>query len=710
MSEPVTIGGQTFINDPDKGWIDRKTKIPADKGLIRLLDSLEIKPVESRLKIKIDRSRDPVFLNGQKFVYDKNSGWIDEKTKTKVPDSLQKILESATKPAIQDMVTATEMVAETFGAVGVVAKQRVRIKQPPVQKNKQATANRIANNKNQLIINTQLVKMITHLSSINSLIQQRKEQDIAVARNVSDQLDEAKIENAAQSDTITANTQDATKQSGPDLFLLAAGGLLIANYIDPIMNVVTTLSDGLYKLGSFTMDVVKAINSAFTFISGGNKESAPTSTPSTPAPAQPEKTESRPDSVDNASSGITVPATPNQPVETPVQPKPEQQPKSRNEAPASAVSKPVKPATSPTATPVSKPTGSPTVTSPTRPSSPVTPSPTPQTPVASKIDGGIFSSDLAVRIKALTDATQTPTPQTPVASKITAGKLSSDPAIRNRAFAEDAKKQPKGNINPSDVLEFTGRSGDQNHFNLLEPETKQAILSAAQEYKQTTGQKLIINSARRTREEQQVLWNNRHTNPNPVAPPGTSNHESGWSVDIGQRGDPTAKSILEKHGMIWFGAGDPVHYTLKGHGEGGGAGGTGGAGGLAGAVGSAINQGIDTVADIIKGMASIVNTKSTPLEGGVASIAKANAGEYTSKSLKMEAAQSERHADMVQATNPPPAPTPTAASLPNLNSNKPDLGIKTPATNDDKRIVYDYLRYFKVLPENSSAPAMVLAK
>ena len=653
MSEPVTIGGQTFINDPDKGWIDRKTKIPADKGLIRLLDSLEIKPVESRLKIKIDRSRDPVFLNGQKFVYDKNSGWIDEKTKTKVPDSLQKILESATKPAIQDMVTATEMVAETFGTVGVAAKQRVRIKQQPQQK-KQATANRIVNNKNQLVINTQLVKMITHLSSINGLIQQRKEQDITAARNVSDQLDEAKIENAAQSDTVTNNTQDATKQSGSNMLLLAAGGLLIANYIDPIVNIVTSVAEGMYKLGSFTIDIIRAINNTFSSITNGGSNletrEAPSASEAPAASSSPAKTPE----VNNQQPTVQASPTP-----------------SAAAAPASNESQPVR----------ANNAGGSSTSSP-----------------ANRNTGG------SARAQKLT-----PAPQTPTTSKITAGKLSSDPAVRNKAFA-DAKKQPKGNINPSDVLQFTGRSGDQNHFNLLEPETKQAILSAAQEYKQTTGQKLIINSARRTREEQQVLWNNRHTNPNPVAPPGTSNHESGWSVDIGQRGDPTAKSILEKYGMIWFGAGDPVHYTLKGHGEGGGAGGTGGAGGLAGAVGSAINQGIDTVADIIKGMASIVNTKSTPLEGGVASIAKANAGEYTSKSLKMEAAQSERHADMVQATNPPPAPTPTAASLPNLNSNKPDLGIKTPATNDDKRIVYDYLRYFKVLPENSSAPAMVLAK
>ena len=80
---PVTIGDQKFIKDFNKGWIDSKTKQPADKGLIRLLDSLVIdEPVLKKLRTKIDKRIEPISIAGQKFVFDVNQGWVDEKTKT----------------------------------------------------------------------------------------------------------------------------------------------------------------------------------------------------------------------------------------------------------------------------------------------------------------------------------------------------------------------------------------------------------------------------------------------------------------------------------------------------------------------------------------------------------------------------------------------------------------------------------------------------
>ena len=39
MAEPVKIGDQTFVKTGSV-WIDKKTKQPADKGLIALLDSV----------------------------------------------------------------------------------------------------------------------------------------------------------------------------------------------------------------------------------------------------------------------------------------------------------------------------------------------------------------------------------------------------------------------------------------------------------------------------------------------------------------------------------------------------------------------------------------------------------------------------------------------------------------------------------------------
>jgi hypothetical protein len=95
MSESVTIGDQAFIKDPNKGWIDKKTKQPADKGLLRLLDSLDIQPVKARLKVDIDNSIEPITLGpNEKYVFDKNSGWIDSKTKQPAKPDMLKLLDS----------------------------------------------------------------------------------------------------------------------------------------------------------------------------------------------------------------------------------------------------------------------------------------------------------------------------------------------------------------------------------------------------------------------------------------------------------------------------------------------------------------------------------------------------------------------------------------------------------------------------------------
>jgi hypothetical protein len=95
MSESVTIGDQAFIKDPKKGWIDKKTKQPADKGLLRLLDSLDIQPVKARLKVDIDNSIEPITLGpNEKYVFDKNSGWIDSKTKQPAKPDMLKLLDS----------------------------------------------------------------------------------------------------------------------------------------------------------------------------------------------------------------------------------------------------------------------------------------------------------------------------------------------------------------------------------------------------------------------------------------------------------------------------------------------------------------------------------------------------------------------------------------------------------------------------------------
>jgi D-alanyl-D-alanine carboxypeptidase len=78
----------------------------------------------------------------------------------------------------------------------------------------------------------------------------------------------------------------------------------------------------------------------------------------------------------------------------------------------------------------------------------------------------------------------------------------------------------------------------------------------------------------RTRAIQQGLWDNRHTNPNPVAPPGTSRHEGGFAFDVpgvayrDNRGrihqtalGRTIIPIFARHGFAWGGSfNDPPHF------------------------------------------------------------------------------------------------------------------------------------------------------
>src|SRR5919199_243410 len=60
-------------------------------------------------------------------------------------------------------------------------------------------------------------------------------------------------------------------------------------------------------------------------------------------------------------------------------------------------------------------------------------------------------------------------------------------------------------------------------FPFLQPSAKQALQRAIQE----RGVKMVVNSAFRTIAQQMLLYRDRDSNPNPVAAPGTSNHQKG---------------------------------------------------------------------------------------------------------------------------------------------------------------------------------------
>jgi len=72
---------------------------------------------------------------------------------------------------------------------------------------------------------------------------------------------------------------------------------------------------------------------------------------------------------------------------------------------------------------------------------------------------------------------------------------------------------------------------------------------------------LRITSVRRSTTEQLKLWNARHSNPYPVAPPGTSYHEYGRAWDmVGPAAELRHAGLTWKSwGGQWFES-DPIHF------------------------------------------------------------------------------------------------------------------------------------------------------
>lgn len=96
-------------------------------------------------------------------------------------------------------------------------------------------------------------------------------------------------------------------------------------------------------------------------------------------------------------------------------------------------------------------------------------------------------------------------------------------------------------------------------FPYLQAQAKQALQKAIDD----RGVPMQINSAYRTIAQQMLLYNDRLNNPNPVAPPGQSNHQTGLAIDIE---DPRGwEPYLMRYG--WYPLpGDPPHFDYGGSG------------------------------------------------------------------------------------------------------------------------------------------------
>ena len=96
-------------------------------------------------------------------------------------------------------------------------------------------------------------------------------------------------------------------------------------------------------------------------------------------------------------------------------------------------------------------------------------------------------------------------------------------------------------------------------FPYVQASAKQALQGAIQD----RGMKMQVNSAYRTIAQQMLLYNDRFNNGNPVAPPGTSNHQTGLAIDIE---DPRGwEPYLMKYGWNPL-LGDEPHFNYEGGG------------------------------------------------------------------------------------------------------------------------------------------------
>jgi hypothetical protein len=90
-----------------------------------------------------------------------------------------------------------------------------------------------------------------------------------------------------------------------------------------------------------------------------------------------------------------------------------------------------------------------------------------------------------------------------------------------------------------------------------------AMLAAIDRAERLLGRPITITSGFRSREEQQRLWDQRASNPYPVAPPGTSRHESGYAIDVPRSLVGALRGVAPASGLCRpLPVSDPIHFEL----------------------------------------------------------------------------------------------------------------------------------------------------
>lgn len=207
----------------------------------------------------------------------------------------------------------TIKISKSFGIVGsaVVGGSKIPVVVVAANNNEPIQERDIA-------INKPLVKMINALASIDGFIKQRLDNQKIIARNEQLASREAQIEQVDQEPQIEEVKPDAEKVSGSGLGLLGIGALGLLAF-DPVQDAIKQIADGVVGVGKFVIDVVKSINSAFSFLFGGSTSSVPEANPEEPAqqptptqgtggqapavPVPPEAKEEKPSFLSSVTSG-----------------------------------------------------------------------------------------------------------------------------------------------------------------------------------------------------------------------------------------------------------------------------------------------------------------------------------------------------------------------------------------------------------------------
>lgn len=143
--------------------------------------------------------------------------------------------------------------------------------------------------------------------------------------------------------------------------------------------------------------------------------------------------------------------------------------------------------------------------------------------------------------------------------------VSTGPATQGTARQADYAMETSSTT-PDDVMKlirFRGDAlGNKAHFDQLNPRTRDRFMAMIAEY----GKPVQINSANRSFEEQKKEydeWVDRGKTGNPVAQPGSSNHETGNALDLNrsQVADLNNAGLLAKYGFKTL-AGDPPHIEM----------------------------------------------------------------------------------------------------------------------------------------------------